>query len=206
MDEQTVAERGLQPLLDELAAIDAADTPEALAAVLGQLQRTGSGRGAASTSTPTPRTRRAIWCTSLSPGSACPTSRTTATRSTPRSWPHTRSTSRRCSTSSTARRPSQRTQATAARIVALETKLAAGALGRRETPRRRPDIQPADIRRPAHRGAGLRLGRLAVATWASRPEQRRRSRCAPARLPDGVRRAVGERGPRRLEAVGCGGG
>jgi predicted metalloendopeptidase len=46
MDEQTVAERGVQPLLDELAAIDAAQTPEALAAVLGALQRSGVGGGA----------------------------------------------------------------------------------------------------------------------------------------------------------------
>jgi putative endopeptidase len=45
MDEHTVAERGVQPLLDELAAIDAADTPEALAAVLGALQRSGVGGG-----------------------------------------------------------------------------------------------------------------------------------------------------------------
>jgi putative endopeptidase len=46
MDERTVAGRGVQPLLDELAAIDAADTPEALAAVLGALQRAGVGGGA----------------------------------------------------------------------------------------------------------------------------------------------------------------
>ncbi|WP_156428037.1 M13 family metallopeptidase [Mycobacterium sp. GA-1999] len=45
MDEQTVAARGVQPLLEELAAIDAADTPEALARVLGALQRTGIGGG-----------------------------------------------------------------------------------------------------------------------------------------------------------------
>jgi putative endopeptidase len=45
MDEQTVAERGVQPLLDELAAIDAAETPEALAAVVGALQRSGVGGG-----------------------------------------------------------------------------------------------------------------------------------------------------------------
>lgn len=43
MDEQAVAARGVQPLLDELAAIDAAATPEALAAVLGALQRTDVG-------------------------------------------------------------------------------------------------------------------------------------------------------------------
>jgi putative endopeptidase len=45
MDEQTVAERGVQPLLDELATIDAAASPEALAAVLGALQRSGVGGG-----------------------------------------------------------------------------------------------------------------------------------------------------------------
>jgi predicted metalloendopeptidase len=46
MDEQTVATRGKRPLLDELAAIDGAATAEELAAVLGRLQRTGVGGGA----------------------------------------------------------------------------------------------------------------------------------------------------------------
>lgn len=46
MDEKTVAERGTQPLLDELAAIDGATTPDELAAVLGALQHTGVGGGA----------------------------------------------------------------------------------------------------------------------------------------------------------------
>ncbi|MGZ5397083.1 MAG: M13 family metallopeptidase [Mycobacterium sp.] len=46
MDERAVAERGVQPLLDELAVIDGADTPDALASVLGALQRTGVGGGA----------------------------------------------------------------------------------------------------------------------------------------------------------------
>lgn len=46
MDEQTIAERGLAPLLDELAPIDAATTPDELAGVLGALQRTGVGGGA----------------------------------------------------------------------------------------------------------------------------------------------------------------
>lgn len=45
LDEQTVQSRGLQPLLDELAVIDAADGPAALAAVVGRLQRTGVGGG-----------------------------------------------------------------------------------------------------------------------------------------------------------------
>ncbi|MGV0744113.1 M13 family metallopeptidase [Mycolicibacterium sp. XJ870] len=46
MDEQTIAARGLQPLLDELALIDAAEDAGSLAAVMGGLQRTGVGGGA----------------------------------------------------------------------------------------------------------------------------------------------------------------
>jgi putative endopeptidase len=45
MDTETVARIGVQPLLDELATIDAAADPTALAAVLGGLQRTGVGGG-----------------------------------------------------------------------------------------------------------------------------------------------------------------
>jgi len=45
LDEATVAARGLTPLLDELAVIDAAEDRAALAAVLGTLQRTGIGGG-----------------------------------------------------------------------------------------------------------------------------------------------------------------
>ncbi|BBZ26179.1 peptidase M13 [Mycolicibacterium madagascariense] len=45
MDTETVARVGVQPLLDELATIDAAADPTALAAVLGGLQRTGVGGG-----------------------------------------------------------------------------------------------------------------------------------------------------------------
>ncbi|MDT5055352.1 MAG: putative endopeptidase [Mycobacterium sp.] len=45
MDEQAVAVLGVQPLLDELATIDDAADPTALAAVLGALQRTGAGGG-----------------------------------------------------------------------------------------------------------------------------------------------------------------
>ncbi len=46
LDEAAVARLGVQPLLDELALVDAADSPDALAAVLGGLQRTGVGGGA----------------------------------------------------------------------------------------------------------------------------------------------------------------
>jgi putative endopeptidase len=46
LDEDAVERRGLQPLLDELALIDGAADPQALAVVLGGLQRTGVGGGA----------------------------------------------------------------------------------------------------------------------------------------------------------------
>jgi putative endopeptidase len=45
LDEETVEQRGVQPLLDELASIDDAADPDALAAVVGALQRTGVGGG-----------------------------------------------------------------------------------------------------------------------------------------------------------------
>jgi putative endopeptidase len=47
LDEDTVARIGVQPLLDELATVDEAADPAALAAVLGALQRSGVGGGAA---------------------------------------------------------------------------------------------------------------------------------------------------------------
>ncbi len=46
LDEPAVQSRGLQPLRDELALIDAAADADALAAVVGSLQRTGVGGGA----------------------------------------------------------------------------------------------------------------------------------------------------------------
>lgn len=45
LDERAVEERGVQPLLDELALIDAAADRDGLATVLGALQRTGVGGG-----------------------------------------------------------------------------------------------------------------------------------------------------------------
>ncbi len=47
LDEETVERRGVRPLLDELAAIDDAADASALAAVMGTLQRTGVGGGVA---------------------------------------------------------------------------------------------------------------------------------------------------------------
>lgn len=46
LDEEAVERRGVQPLLEELALIDEAADADALAAVLGGLQRTGVGGGA----------------------------------------------------------------------------------------------------------------------------------------------------------------
>ncbi|OBI33139.1 peptidase M13 [Mycobacterium sp. E1386] len=45
LDEEAIERRGLQPLLDELATIDEAADPDALAAAIGALQRTGVGGG-----------------------------------------------------------------------------------------------------------------------------------------------------------------
>jgi putative endopeptidase len=45
LDEDAVERRGVAPLLDELAVIDAAGDPAALAVVMGALQRTGVGGG-----------------------------------------------------------------------------------------------------------------------------------------------------------------
>ena len=45
LDEEAVEHRGVQPLLDELATIDEAADRDALAAVLGALERTGVGGG-----------------------------------------------------------------------------------------------------------------------------------------------------------------
>ena len=47
LDEEAVERRGVRPLLDELAMIDAAADPTALAAAVGALQRTGVGGGIA---------------------------------------------------------------------------------------------------------------------------------------------------------------
>ena len=63
------------------------------------------------------------------------------------------------------------------------------ALGRRQAPRRRPDLQPAHVRRPARRGAGIRLGRLGDRA-GHHARGRGGSRCAPTGLPDRVRRGV----------------
>ena len=198
MDEQTVAERGVQPLLDELADDRRAPKPpRPWRRWWARCSATASAAARASTSTPTPRTRRATWCTSTSPGSDCPTSPTTATSSTPRSSPRIRSTSPRCSPSCTAGDHAE----TAARIVALETKLAAAHW---DVVKRRDADLTYNLRTFADLPAeapGLRLGRLGDRTGHD-AGCGRGSRCAPAGLPDCVRRGLVGRGPRGLEELG----
>ena len=90
--------------------------------------------------------------------------------------------------------------ATAAQIVALETKIAAAhwdVVKRRDadlTYNLRTFDRITARRQPVSTGpVAARVGRL-------RPS-RRRGCCRPTRLADHVRRALGERGPRRLEAL-----
>ena len=72
---------------------------------------------------------------------ACPTSPTTATSSTRRCSRPTARTSPACCASAVSRRTRRRPTSSPAASSALETKLAAGALGRRQGPRRRPHLQ-----------------------------------------------------------------
>ena len=93
-------------------------------------------------------------------------------------------------------------QATAARIVALETKLAAAHW---DVVKRRDADLTYNLRAFADLPAeapGFDWAGWITAMGTLRPETGRRTRCAPARLPDRVRRAVGQRGPRGLEALG----
>ena len=90
---------------------------------------------------------------------------------------------------------------TAARIVALETKLAAAHW---DVVKRRDADLTYNLRTFAElqtEARGLRLGRLG---WRAGQHAGggRGIGCAPTRLPDRLRRAVGQRGPRRLESAG----
>ena len=186
---------------DAVAAPRRATTARRAGADRRRRRRRRAGRGArraaahrsrrrrrASTSTPTRRTRPATCCTSTSPGSGCPTSRTTATRSTPRSWPPTPATSRGCSRSSTAAHAEEHAH-TAARIVALETKLAAAHW---DVVKRRDADLTYNLRAFADLAAeapGFDWTGWITALGSS-PDAGRRTRGAPARLPDRVRGAV----------------
>ena len=134
--------------------------------------------------------------------SGCPTSRTTATSSTPRSWPaYPRHIAAMFALVYGEETPPGEWQATAERIVALETKLAAAhwdVVKRRDADltynlRTFADL-PAEA--PGFDWAGW------VDGDGRHPGGGGRTRCAPTRLPDRIRGAVGQRGPRGLEALG----
>ena len=123
------------------------------------LQRTGVGGGVGVyVDTDSKNSTRYLVHLSASPGSDCPTSPTTATSSTPRSWPPTRHIARMFAlVYGGARRDMAEHGRTDRRA---GDQAGRRALGRGQAPRRRPDLQPAHVRRPARRGPRLRLGRL----------------------------------------------
>ena len=189
MDEATVERIGVQPLLDELATIDAAADADALAAVIGDLQRTGVGGGTgAYIDTDSKDSTRYLLHLSQS-GLGLPDEsyyrdeqhaeilaaypRHIATMFAPRLR-------RRAATRRVAghRRAHRRAGVQAGRR----------ALGRRQAARRRPHLQPAQVHRSARRGARLRLGRLGRRRWARPRRWRRNSLCAnPTTSPRSLR-------------------
>ena len=176
MDTDAVARLGLQPLLDELAADRRRrPTASALAAVLGELQRTGVGGG-------TGRLRRHR-LQELHPLPAAPVPvrprparrvvlPRPAARRDPRRLPraHRRACSRWCSARSTPEMARRR----AAPHRRAGDQARRRALGRGQAPRRRPDLQPAHVHRPDRRGARVRLGGLGhrAGHLAARPSPR----------------------------------
>ena len=159
MDEETVQRRGVQPLLDELALIDGAGDADALAAVLGALQRTGVGGGAGLyVDTDSKDSSRYLVHVNQS-GIGLPDESyyrdpqhaeilaaypghiarmfALVHGGTPEEHAHDR-------------RPHRR----------AGNRTGRGTLGCGQAPRRRPDLQPARIHRPGHRGAGVRLDRM----------------------------------------------
>ena len=192
-------ERGLAPLLDELAAIDAPDTPEALAAVLGALQRTGVGGGAGFyIDTDSKNSTRYLLHLSQS-GIGLPDEsyyRDEQHAEILAAYPEHIAAMFALVFGGDADDHAQ----TAAAIVALETKLAAAHW---DVVKRRDADLTYNLRTFAELAAEAPgfdwtgwldgLGRHRRAG--------RRGRGAPARLPDRVRRPVGEREPRGLEAL-----
>ena len=198
MDEPTVAERGVQPLLDELAAIDAAETPEALAAVVGVLQRTGVGGGTGVyVDTDSKNSTRYLVHLNQS-GLGLPDEsyyRDAQHAEILAAYPQHIAAMfalvyggpEHAETAATHRRAGNQARRRT--------------LGRRQASRRRPHLQPAHVRRPARRGPGLRLDRLGHRAGRDAGEGGG-TRCAPARLPDRVRRGLVGRGARGLEELG----
>ena len=201
MDEGAVARIGVQPLLDELATVDAADSPDALAAVLGGLQRTGVGGGTGVyVDTDSKDSTRYLVHLNQS-GLGLPDEsyyRDEQHAEILAAYPRHIAAMFALVYGGSADDHAE----TAARIVALESKLAAAhwdVVKRRDADltynlRTFADL-PAEA--PGFDWAGwiTALGTLAGGG--------RRAGGAPARLPDGVRGAVVGRGARRLEVLGA---
>ena len=197
---RTVERIGVQPLLDELATVDAADDADELAAVLGGLQRTGVGGGTgAYVDTDSKDSTRYLLHLNQS-GLGLPDEsyyRDEQHAEILAAYPRHIAAMFALVYGGAADDHAD----TAARIVALESKLAAAhwdVVKRRDADltynlRTFADL-PAEA--PGFDWAGwvTALGSLSGAG--------RRTRCAPTRLPDRVRRAVGRRGHRGLEALG----
>ncbi len=199
MDTETIAGLGVRPLLDELAGVDAALTPTELAAELGELQRTGIGGGTGLyVDTDSKNSTRYLLHLSQS-GLGLPD------ESYYRDPQHA---------AILAEYPKHIARmfalvygehegdwdATAAQIVALETKIAAAHwdVVKRRDADLTYNLRTFDELRSEATGFdwAVWLHALGVTGRAGR-----RGRRPPARRADRVRRAVGERGPRGLEAL-----
>ncbi len=197
-----VEKLGTAPLDVDLALIAAPTTP-------GGAHRRARGAPAqrrrrrpwASGWTTTPRSRRATSCTSTSPASACRTSRTTARSGTRPSARRTCRTSRACCALAgvVARRGTPTTPP--ARVLALETRLAAGHWDVVARPRRRPHLQPDDPGRPRRAGAGLRLARVGARARRARGRRWTGSSCASRPTPRRFADPVEQRAARGLEGL-----
>ncbi len=121
MDEKKVEELGLEPIRGDLARIDAVKDKAGFLRLMAELQRAGCRRPVpALASPPTPSSRTARSSTSRRAGSACRTSRITATPSSSPSARRSSRTSRRCS-----RWPAGPSPTSAAKqVMDLETRLA----------------------------------------------------------------------------------
>ena len=155
LDEDAVERRGVQPCPTSWRHRRAAD-PGA-GAVVGALHAPAWAAASVPTSTPTRRTPPATSCTSASPGSACPTSPTTATSSRRSLAAYLDHIAAMLALVYGVRRRPRRDRGSD-RGVGDQARRRA--LGRGQTPRRRPHLQPAHVRRSAGGRSRLRLARV----------------------------------------------
>ena len=208
MDEETVERIGVQPLLDELATVDAAADATELAAVLGGLQHTGVGGGAgAYIDTDSKDSTRYLLHLSQS-GLGLPDEsyyRDEQHADILAGYPrHIAAMFARVYGGAADDHAD-----TAARIVALESKLAAAHW---DVVKRRDADLTYNLRAFADlpdRGSRLRLGRLGDRDgrrFFREPGAASRTRCAPTRLPDRSSRRCGPARTSRTGNAGPAGG